>query len=176
MRLLISAAMLLALLPLAAQDLSAANSSEPSSDREDRGETAEGITDTKAFLEDIDNAIRVARSEESDRFSRREFSRLESARDKIYFLLKGHTSTTELMPKERIEFFNAQEVIFNLLGEENDDDRMVCKRVATLGTRVSKTVCMTEGERAYRARLARENTDKFQNPNCVPGETSRCGK
>lgn len=46
----------------------------------------------------------------------------------------------------------------------DDKTRLVCHRIKVTGTRFAKRECMTVDAREARARAARENTDRMQNP------------
>jgi len=52
-----------------------------------------------------------------------------------------------LTPPERIEMANDQEVVTTLLTHASADSRMVCERVATIGSNLPKNVCKTVAQR-----------------------------
>lgn len=53
-------------------------------------------TDAKAFLEEIDTSLRLARSGEYGRLTPGRIARMSSARNKIANFLKGHESGADL--------------------------------------------------------------------------------
>jgi hypothetical protein len=132
------------------------------------------IHDAPAFIAEVEVTVEMARDGEYGRLKRGGLVRIQRARDVIVGLLTGHASATELTPDDRIAVFNAQEQIS---AELNDDDknRTVCKREATLGTRFPTTECLTVAERESRRRISRESTDKLFRNVCFAGEGSACG-
>lgn len=125
------------------------------------------------LLAEIDASVELAREGGYGRLKRGDTAKLEKARDVINELLEGHADPAQLPAEERLEVHNAQQLIAGILGKDNKD-RVVCKRAASLGSRVAGTECMTVGQREARARASRENTSFAQRENCIPGETSSC--
>ena len=134
---------------------------------------AERISDAEAFLDEIDDAIEAARAGDYGRLKKGTLVRIEMARNRIGDLLAGHDSALELKPDERIELFNAQEMITAAI-RSDDKNREVCKREMVTGSRLPKTECMTVAEREARRRNAQENTDKFLRNLCTVGEGNDC--
>lgn len=134
---------------------------------------APGTSVADKLLAEIDASVALAREGEYGRLKRGDTAKLEKARDRIHDLLEGQTDPAQLPDASRIEVHNAQQLIAGILGKDNKD-RMVCKREASLGSRVAGTECMTVGQREARARASRENTGFAQRGNCIPGETSSC--
>lgn len=134
---------------------------------------AEKIGDADAFVAEIDDAIHAARAGDYGRLKKGTIVRIEMARDRIEELLEGHDSALELEPEERIELYNAQEVITAAI-RADDKNRTVCKREMTTGSRLPKTECMSVAEREARRKNAAENTDKFLRNLCFPGEGNKC--
>ena len=136
---------------------------------------AESIADTEQYLASIDQALELASKGEYGRLKRGSEEKLQAARDRIAVLLKGHASARELRPDDRIAVFNAQEVIKSII-QNQDKDRMVCRREAPTGSRIPTTECLTVGEREDRGRAASEGTAKVLREVCVPGEANPCGR
>jgi hypothetical protein len=135
---------------------------------------AEGISDAGAFLKEVDSTVEMARAGEYGRLHKGTLVRIEMARDRMNDLLEGHDSALELAPEERLELYNAQEMITSAI-RNDDKNRTVCKREMITGSRLPKTECMTVAEREARRRAAAENTDKFIRNLCTPGaESSPC--
>lgn len=130
-------------------------------------------TDAKAFVAEIDNSIRLARSGEYGRMTPGRLARMTVARNKIAALLKDHATATELKDEDRVEVYNQQEIILSAM-RSADKDRIVCKRVAAIGTRLAQTECMTIGQREARAKRAREDVNNIRRNVCFPGEGSAC--
>ena len=149
------------------QCVNAASNSAPAAS------SAPAIVDAKAFIAEIDNSIRLARSGEYGRMTPGRLARMSSARNKIVALLKDHASATDLEDEDRVEVYNQQEIILSAM-RSADKDRIVCKRVAAIGTRLAQTECMTVGQREARAKRAREDVDNMRRNLCFPGEGSAC--
>lgn len=82
-------------------------------------------------------------------------SRIYAAQGKVFALLEGHQSLSELATDDQLAVFNALKLIESHLVKRDEDDRMVCERVALVGTRRYETVCMTEADRRQRADKAK---------------------
>jgi hypothetical protein len=135
---------------------------------------AERIGDAGAFLTEVDTTVEMARAGEYGRLKKGTLVRIEMARDRMNDLLEGHDNALELDPEERLELYNAQEMITSAI-RNDDKNRTVCKREMITGSRLPKTECMTVAEREARRRAAAENTDKFIRNLCTPGaESSPC--
>ncbi|MEZ0472335.1 hypothetical protein [Luteimonas salinilitoris] len=134
---------------------------------------AERITDTGAYIAEIEDSLVLARNGDYGRLKRGSMGRLESSRDRIVDLLDGHESARELPTEDRIALYKAQEQISSIL-RNNDKDRVVCKRITTTGSRVPVNECLTVAEREVRAQVARENTEKLIRNVCTPGEGQSC--
>lgn len=135
---------------------------------------AQRIGDAGAFLDEIDNAIVMARAGDYGRLKKGTLVQIEMARDRIEALLDGHERALDLEPEERLELYNAQETITSAI-RSDDKNRTVCKREMVTGSRLPRTECMTVAEREARRRLAAESTDKFIRNICTPGaESSPC--
>jgi hypothetical protein len=65
-----------------------------------------------------------------------------------------------LSPADRVEMANDQEVVTTILSHASADSRMVCERVATIGSNLPKNVCKSV---AQRRRETKEMQD--ENPN-----------
>lgn len=83
-------------------------------------------------------------------------SRIRTAQGKVFALLEGRQSLSELSPDDQLAVFNALRLIQSHLVEPDEDERMVCERVALAGTRRYQTACMTEAERRSRADKAKQ--------------------
>lgn len=136
---------------------------------------SEQIKDAKQYLADIDLAFAMAASGDYGRLQRGWKERAQAARDRIAALLEGHASAIELSAGKRAELQAAQLEINSLLNHE-DKGRLVCKKVFQTGSRLDKsTECLTVAERETRAQAVRQNVDKIQLENCIPGEGQPCG-
>ncbi|MHB8912558.1 MAG: hypothetical protein ACYC42_07905 [Lysobacter sp.] len=83
-------------------------------------------------------------------------SRIYASQGKVFALLEGHQSFSELRPDDQLAVFNALRLIESHLVKPDEDDRMVCERVALAGTRRYTMACMTEAERRHKADKAKE--------------------
>ncbi len=148
--------------------------SEPSSLEDRANARAAGITDAQRFLEEIDQTLTLAMAGDYGRMKRGDITRMNKARDVIADLLEGHGTALELPPEERIDLYNAQEMLTAAI-RNDDKDRKVCKLEAVTGSRLAKTECMTVAEREERALRAREDTEEHVRTLCIPGvEGNRC--
>lgn len=87
----------------------------------------------------------------------------------VFALLDGRQSLSELKADDQLAVFNALKLIESHLVKRDEDDRMVCQRVALVGTRRYEMVCMTEADRRRRADKAKEML--MERAACT---TSRC--
>ncbi|MGQ0799857.1 MAG: hypothetical protein ACT4NL_07065 [Pseudomarimonas sp.] len=136
-------------------------------------ERAATITDAEKFVEEIDQSLVLAMAGDYGRMKRGDITRMNKARDVIAELLEGHSNALELKPEERIELYNAQEVLTATI-RNDEKDRKVCKLEAVTGSRLGKTECMTVAEREERARRARSGLEDQIRTVCLPGEGKSC--
>lgn len=125
--------------------------------------------DSIAFMEEVDTSLKLAKSGEYGRLTPGRIARMTAARNKIASLLKGHATGADIKLEDRIEVYNQHQIVLSAV-RSTDKDRIVCKRVAAIGTRLAETECMTVGQREARAKLGRENLDKMRRNICFPGE------
>jgi hypothetical protein len=151
--------------------ITAAEESSSLLDRANRN--AEKITAADDFIFEIDDALDMARDGQYGRLTRGELTRITTARDTIARLLEGHDNAMELPPQERIELYNAQELITATINND-DKSRIVCLREARLGSRLSTTECLTVAEREIRRNAAYDSVDKQQRQICIPSDTQSC--
>lgn len=119
------------------------------------------IEDVKAYLQKLDSTIALARDGEYGTISKTKLASILKARQEISSLLTDQKKVTDLDKEERVELYNAQELILSAINID-DKSRIVCKRGAATGTRLAKTECMTVAERERRAETAREYTKQYQ--------------
>jgi hypothetical protein len=137
---------------------------------------AEAISgDTGKYLAELDRAIRLAKEGQYGKLPKGATERLTTLRMTIGDLLAGGVDPRTLSPDQRLALFNSHQEIEAIL-KKNDKSRMVCTREAEIGSRVTKTSCMTVGEREERARLAQRGTDSMQRNVCTPGPGNACSK
>lgn len=159
-------------LPLAAQ-ARIAEESETATLAQRADAAAEKITDAEAFVDEIDDTLSLARDGTYGRLKRGSMSQAEDARDKIASLLEGHETAMELPPEERIELYNAQELIVAMI-RNDEKGRMVCKKEIRVGSRFPTTECLTVAQREEKARAARAGTHDTMRTVCIPGEGNPC--
>jgi hypothetical protein len=161
-------------LPLAAQ-ARIAEDTETATLAQRADAEAEKITDAEAFVEEIDDTLALAREGTYGRLKRGSMIQAESARDKIAKLLEGHETAMELQPEERIELYNAQELITAMI-RNDDKGRMICKKEIKLGSRFPTTECMTVAQREEKARSGRAGINDTMRTVCLPGEGQSCSR
>lgn len=127
------------------------------------------ITDAAKFVSEVDTSVEMARNGGYGKLPRGSVKRLEQAQEAINDLLDGHASARELPPQERVALYNAQETITSIL-RNDDKNRVICKREAATGSRLTKTECMTVAQREARARASAEMTSRTQRGVIYPGE------
>jgi hypothetical protein len=135
---------------------------------------ARSITDAAAFVEEVNETLANARQGLYGSIKADDVDRLDQAQDTITNLLDGEESAAKLAPEERIELFNAQEVITSIL-RNDEKNRKVCLNIKTTGSRITKRECLTVAQREARAKAARDAAESAQRLDCVPGEGNRCG-
>jgi hypothetical protein len=133
------------------------------------------IGDAREFVREVNDTLTMAKAGTYGAIAAKDVDRLDAAVATINRLLQGQQRATDLGPDQRIELYNAQEEMVAIL-RNDEKNRVVCERVTITGSRVGKRECMTVAQREERARAARESTDRQQRVDCVPGETSICGK
>lgn len=74
-----------------------------------------------------------------------------AAQRKVFRLLEGHETLAELSTDDQLAVFNALKLIESHMVKHDEDDRMVCERVALAGTRRYAMACMTEADRREKA-------------------------
>ena len=159
-------------LPLAAQ-ARIAEETETATLAQRADAAAEKITDAEAFVDEIDQTLSLARDGTYGRLKRGAMSQAETARNKIAALLEGHENAMELPAEERIELYNAQEVIVAMV-RADDKGRMICKKEIRLGSRFPTTECLTVAQREEKARSARAGVNDSVRTVCIPGEGNPC--
>ena len=135
---------------------------------------AAAISDAAAFVKELDFTMKLAREGLYGEIKEADMDRLNEAHDTITILLDGQETAMDLPPDDRIELYNAQELITSII-RNDDKNRRVCMRVKTTGSRITKRECMSVAEREQRAKAARDAAGEMLRVDCVPGETSTCG-
>ncbi|GAB2504158.1 hypothetical protein [Arenimonas alkanexedens] len=164
----------LLVLPLAAQ-ARIAEDTETATLAQRADAEAEKITDADAFVDEIDETLTLARDGTYGRIKRGSMVQAESARNKIADLLEGHETAMELQPEERIELYNAQELIVAMI-RNDEKGRMVCKKEIRLGSRMPTTECLSVAQREEKARAGRAGTNDTMRTICNAGEGQSCSR
>jgi hypothetical protein len=84
----------------------------------------------------------VARTGRYAKLSEAQRQDLLAKQDVVNRLLEGRSAITDLPESDRISVFNALEAISAIINNE-EDDRMVCKRHKPVGSNRPQTVCKT---------------------------------
>jgi hypothetical protein len=102
--------------------------------------------------------------------------RVIAAQQSIENVLGNREGEIVLTLDEQIQLANAQESI-NAIIRADDKSRIVCRRVAALGTRIAKNECLSVARREQMAETARQII-KTSNDFCVPGVegVNSCGR
>jgi hypothetical protein len=80
------------------------------------------------------------------RFKPEAMARLTQAQEKIFRLLDGNQSVDHLNMNQKVELFNALEEVKAVLND-NEQDRLVCRRERKVGTTIPETRCATVAQR-----------------------------
>ena len=128
----------------------------------------EDINDVSDFLEEVDQTLLNARDGHYGSITRQNFDKLILSRNTMVRLLKGQKQATDLDPEQRIEVYNAQETMQAVI-RNRPDDRVVCEHIVVHGSRFTKYECLSVYEREWRAKIERENTERFQRLLCADG-------
>ena len=130
-------------------------------------ELAQKQADAQAFVREVNEVMVLARKGEYGAITAENAQRLDQAQLTIVSLLKDRKSSLELKPDQRIEVYNAQELITSIL-RNDEKGRIVCTKVSAIGTRVPKRECMSIAKREARARDARGTSNDLLRQTCVP--------
>jgi hypothetical protein len=134
---------------------------------------AHEISDAEEFVQGLKRSLKMARRGDYGRIEKDDLKKVGRATDEIAGLLEGHERATELDTDDRIQLYNAAQLISSIL-RNDDKNRKVCRRESEAGSRLPKTVCMTVAERESRAEKARYETREIQKKNCRPGPGGAC--
>lgn len=126
------------------------------------------MTKSEVIIENANLTLEMARDGEFGRVRGNDMQDLEDARDTIASLLVKVADPNELGPDERVELFNAQTRITEIV-RNDDKQRKICRRVSVTGSRVAATECLTVAQREQRRRAAREQTGNVQRGYCLAG-------
>ena len=101
---------------------------------------------------------------------------LRGHQDLVLGLLEGKERSTDLPQEQQVEVFNSLEAISAIINKA-EDDRMICRRERSVGSRMATNVCRTVGERRAAQQNAREamNDRGIQCTNCGPQSGWRSG-
>lgn len=103
--------------------------------------------DTLAKFTDLDAAIRIqmAPGGHYEYMKSGDKQRVSTDLDRIDAMLQKAGSVDAMSVDDRLKLFNTQEHVNGLL-TRNDSNRLVCERVAPLGSHIPQTSCRTYGQ------------------------------
>ena len=105
-------------------------------------------------------------------------NQLREHQDLVLNLLEGHERSTELSREDQMAVFNALEAISAILNRA-EDERMICRRERSVGSRFATEVCRTVAERRGDSRDARDKITErgllCSGPQCGPDSSWRGG-
>ena len=81
--------------------------------------------------------------------------RLTHAQGKVFRLLDGKSTVEHLNELQKVELFNALQEVQAIL-DDNEKDRLICKRERKVGTAIRETRCATVAQREELEKGARE--------------------
>jgi predicted secreted protein len=82
--------------------------------------------------------------------------------------LLQHNGPAELKEREKIQLFNAQEVVNSILAHR-DRDRVICKSEAPIGSHIPVTTCHTYAQEVEARKGAQRFFDDVSKPQCSGG-------
>lgn len=126
------------------------------------------IHDIPAYLDRLNDTVKMAKKGEYGRLSRRDKDRIEAAQSQIVAILRDRTDDSGLTDEQRLEIFNSQELIAGIV-REDEDNRIVCTHEQATGTRLTTQECLTVGQRKVRAAHAREAVQNAQDKSLLGG-------
>lgn len=130
-------------------------------------------SEAEARIEELELSMTLARDGQLGQIKSREMQKLENAYAFMLELLGQVDSISQLSPQQRQSLELAQSQ-FDDIVRADDEDRRICKRVASTGTRLGALECLTVAQRRARARASRNMVDSAQRGYCVPGEGTPC--
>lgn len=136
--------------------------------------TAEPQTRSELIIEETTLSMEMARDGQFGRIKSRDMEKLEAAYARMVELLSGVDEPTDLPSTQRQSLALAQSEITAILNPD-DENRKICKRVASTGTRLGALECLSLAERRQRARASRSMANESQRGFCVPGSGNEGG-
>lgn len=123
------------------------------------------ISDAKAYLEELERTLQMARRGDYGRIGRDELKQVEQAGREIEQLLTGLDRPSQLGTDERVRLMNAQELITATL-RSDEKNRRICRLAPNTGSRLGKSECLTVAQRERRAAQAAGDMRELQRLNC----------
>lgn len=149
------------------------NAQELGPDTQQRVQEAAEASEAAAMIEEVELSMSLARDGQFGNIKSRDMEKLENAYAFIVETLGQVDSVSELNPQQSqsLELARSQ---FDGILRVDDEDRKVCKRVSTTGTRLGALECLTVAERRARAEASRLNVQALQRGQCNPSENRPC--
>jgi len=146
---------------------------ERGGDEQQQVNDATRASQTTAMIEELELSMALARDGQFGHIKSRDMKALEEAYAFIVETLGQVDSVSELNPQQSqsLELARSQ---FDSTLRADDEDRKICKRVSTTGTRLGALECLTVAERRARAEAARANVQALQRGQCNPSENRPC--
>ncbi len=79
--------------------------------------------------------------------------------DQMSRLLDGKRTLDDMAPEQKVELFNKQELVNQLLTQASEDSRMICERERPVGSRIPVSVCKTVAQRRFETDRSRYNIE-----------------
>ncbi|HYQ23870.1 hypothetical protein [Stenotrophomonas sp.] len=89
-------------------------------------------------------------------------SKVAEAMNRIQRHLEGASSIDRLPEPTRVEIFNDQSLINNILTQAAADSRLICKREKTIGSNFPQNNCLTVAERRRQKNTAQDDVTRMQ--------------
>ena len=89
----------------------------------------------------------------------------------IHRLMEGHESIHQVHPSRRVDIFNEESTINQLMTQAAVDSRMICRREKTIGSKLPTQVCATAA--AFRRATSDSQRMLRDRPTMEPDRTGR---
>ncbi|MEO7324880.1 MAG: hypothetical protein ABIW82_08630 [Dokdonella sp.] len=86
-------------------------------------------------------------------------------------LMKQSGPVESMKQDQKIQLFNAQEVV-NAILTKRDSDRVICENIVPIGSHIPKTKCHTYGQSEEARRESVRTMNAWDNRGCVGGSTA----
>jgi hypothetical protein len=98
---------------------------------------------------------------------------IETKLDEMQTLFKSSGSVEQMHQDEKVQLFNAQELV-NAILTKRDSDRVICVNRAPVGSHIPKTTCHTYGQEEEARRETTKEIKEWDIRGCTGGPSGQC--